>query len=312
MEGASAAWFSDFRYFEPREEGKDETFPYFALLKVDGDRMGEVLARGEEQVQGGRVEDLHRAVSSALADFADSLRTWNASLNLTALDRYEPAGKTPQLIYAGGDDVLVVCDPRDALPLAQRLQEKYEAALGPLRAMLVGDGVSAFTLSGAALFAHTKHPAGLLLQDLETLLKRKAKGEAGRNALAVRLAKRGGVPVEVAFKWNELSDFRRLIHQLREGELSSKLSYHLREDEKVLAEVFDSAERWVGWLADRIGRGGVGVEAAREAASLMAPLFRSGRSQALRIARFLAVEVREWPEKEEVVAATAGAGGGVP
>ncbi len=304
------AWFSDFRYFEPREDERGEGFHYFALLKVDGDRMGEILSRGPALVRDGRVEELHREVSSALAGFADSLRSQESpNLNLEALGSYVPAGKRPQLIYAGGDDVLVVCDPRDALPLALRLRARYEKELLPLRDRLAGGGIEeAFTVSGAVLFAHTKHPAGLLFGDLEKLLKRKAKQEAGRDALALRLDKRGGVPVEVAIKWDDLGDFAKLVTLLSDGELSSKLTYHLREDEDVVASVFTTPEQWKDWLADRIGRGGMGDAAAREIARLMVPFFNSGRSQALRIVRFLATEVRDWREEEADAALLAGAG----
>lgn len=304
-ENRPEAWFSDFRYFEPREDERG-AFHYFALVKVDGDRMGDVLARDEARVRDGAVEELHREVSSALAGFADSLRSGTPTLNLAALGATKPHGKAPQLIYAGGDDVLVVCDPRDALELARRLHASYEAALAPLRASLVGEGLEqAFTVSGAVLFAHTKHPAGLLFRDLEDLLKRKAKGEAGRDALAMRLAKRGGVPVEVAFKWGDLDDFMRLIDYLAEGELSSRLSYGLREDDEILAKVFEHDHQWESWLADRIGRGGAPEAAAREMACLMVPLFKSGRSQALRIARFLSSEVQDWAEDERPVAVPA-------
>jgi len=291
------AWFSDFRHFEPRENETDENFHYFALLKVDGDRLGKVLSRGPEEVRDERVEELHRDVSSALARFADALRSGTPNLNLIPLGGYAPAGKAPQLIYAGGDDVLVVCDPRDALPLALRLRASYEKELVPLRDLLVGAGAEeAFTVSGAVLFAHTKHPAGLLFNDLENLLKRKAKQEMGRNALAMRLDKRGGVPVEVAFAWDDIVDFTDLVGLLSDGELSSKLTYHLREDEDVVAAAFtQDKQRWEDWLADRIGRGGTREAVARRMAALMVPIFLSGRSQALRIARFLATEVRERP-----------------
>ncbi|HEY7515946.1 MAG TPA: hypothetical protein VIC87_15770, partial [Vicinamibacteria bacterium] len=197
------------------------------------------------------------------------------------------------------DDVLLVCDPRDALPIAAALRAKYDRELGTLRDRLVGGDKEAFTLSGAVLFAHTKHPAGLLFRDLEDLLERKAKGEAERDAVALCLVKRSGVPVEVAMKWGELCRFNELVGRLQKGEVSSKLTYHLREDEKTLQGVFTSEEQWRPWLADRISRGGASAEEADALAELLVPFFLCGKSSALRIARFLGHEVGDWEDRVE-------------
>jgi CRISPR-associated protein Cmr2 len=301
--------FDSFEAFQP-----DAEKPYFALVMMDGDRMGEILSLGKEKIVEGRLEEFHRKVSEALTGFAAGLRIDAkrgdkdaAALNLKALGGYRAEGRPPQLIYAGGDDVLFVCDARDALPLAQRLQARYVEAFTEARKLLTHPAGS-FTISAAVLFAHPHHPAGLLLRDLETLLEEGAKDRGGRNALAIRLAKRGGVPVEVILPWEgEVGETGKtwpetldlLTDRLREGRISSKQTFTLRLEERTLREVFRSdaeskadreADRWHSWLKDRLSRNeGTGGQ-AEEIAELVTPFFVHDRTGALRIARFLGRE----------------------
>jgi hypothetical protein len=149
----------------------------------------------------------------------------------------------------------------------------------------------------------------LVFNEVGDLLDRKAKAETGRDAVALRLVKRGGVPVEVAFKWNEapadggptwVERFADLIRKLAEKDLSSRQSYHLRQEEEVLIPVFAGEDgetdetrrvRWQRWLADRLAKSEVSAARAEELAGQLAPFFLAGRTEALRLARFLGVEV---------------------
>jgi CRISPR-associated protein Cmr2 len=277
-----------------------DTEPYLALVKMDGDRMGGILSLPQEAVRNGDLEAFHRAVSRALLGFADGLRKpGSVDLNVAALG-YEARGEGPQLIYAGGDDVLFVCDPRDALPLVQRLRTRYVAAFEEARSLLVDpDDRERFTISAAVLFAHSSHPAGLLLRDLEEILEVEAKAGAGRNAAALRLAKRGGAPEEVAFSWRDanapegdwLGSLDRITEWLRQGRISSHQTFTLRLEERTLLEVFDkSSERWRAWLADRLSRNEVAAGDAGDIAGAIAPFFLHDHAAALRIARFLGRE----------------------
>lgn len=290
--------FAAFDEFPPSKEA-----PYFALVKMDGDRMGRLLSLGPGEIADGDLEGFHREVSKALTAFADGLRVDNsADLNLAALGHPPIAreDRPPQLIYAGGDDVLLVCDPRDALPLVHRIRERYRAAFKDARPYLQGTDES-FTISAAVLFAHPTHPAGLALQDLEDLLKYGAKARAGRDAVALRLVKRGGVPVEVAFSWSDenapgdggwMGRLEQIIGRLREGDVTSHQTFSLRLEERTLLEVFGKdTDRWTRWLADRLSRNEGETGQSESLAGLMAPFFVHGQAAALRIARFLGQEV---------------------
>jgi CRISPR-associated protein Cmr2 len=288
--------FAAFDEFQPSQEA-----PYFALVKLDGDRMGSILSLDSNEIHGGDLEGFHREVSKALTEFAYGLRIKNsADLNLAILGNPPIEKKRPpQLIYAGGDDVLLVCDPRDALPLVRRIRERYVAAFKDARVFLKATD-ELFTISAAVLFAHPTHAAGVALQDLEDLLKYGAKARAGRDAVALRLVKRGGVPVEVAFRWSDpaspgedwIGRLDSIVSQLRGGKITSGQSFNLRLEERTLLGVFKKdEERWKRWLADRLERNEAAAGDAKSIASLVAPFFVHDHASALRIARFLGREV---------------------
>ena len=295
-EGRRRARFLAFDAFQPSEQA-----PYFALVKVDGDRMGSTLSLGPTAVDGD-LEGFHREVSKALSEFAGGLQKEHSpELNLQEIGGYEPRGKNPpHLLYAGGDDVLFVCDPRDALPVVARIRERYHRAFDQARSFLLNPADRGrFTASAAVLFAHSGHPAGLLLRDVEKLLKEKAKDGAGRDAVAIRLDKRGAAPVDVAFPWNDpanpgrkwIESLNEIATLLHEGKLSSGQSFSLRLEEKTLQEVFgEDTERWTPWLADRLTRNEATSGEAKTLAAQVVPFFTHGRANALRIARFLGKE----------------------
>jgi len=309
--------FRAFDHFEPKPEEKsedgateeprrEERDPYFALVAMDGDKMGDILGWRGEEVAGGDVEAFHRAVSKVLTGFARDLRQGGSqALNLESLkhdgeESFECAGEPPQLIYAGGEDVLFVADPRDALPLALRIRELYRRRFREVVPLLADPArYDDFTISAGILYAHTKHPAGLLFRDVQSLLDEKAKAEAGRDAVALRLVKRGGVPVEVAFKWRAAENgeeawverFNRVIELVRSEDLASRQTFNLRREETILSAVFETREQWIAWLSDRLSRGDASAEVAEELAAELAPFFEKGKAPALRIARFLGREV---------------------
>jgi CRISPR-associated protein Cmr2 len=298
-------YFHALEEFQPGEE-----FPYFALVQLDGDHMGKVLGWGPERVRGSEVEAFHAALSRGLHTFARQLASPQAPhLATDALGIKVRGRQTPELIYAGGDDVLLVCDPRDAIPAARAIRERYRAVMrGELGDLLTPSDLARITLSGAIVVAHTRQPAGLTLRDAASLLKTKAKGEAGRDALAIRLDKRGGVPVETAFRWDEGPDggdqtwlelLDTLVDDLRQGRLSSGQTFNLRQEERLLRQVF-APEHWQPWLADRLGRSRTTDADDEQLAARIAPFFIAGKAEALRIVRFLGRELESQPEPQEV------------
>jgi CRISPR-associated protein Cmr2 len=290
----------------------EEHIPYIALVQLDGDRMGRILGWEAKRLTTDDVEAFHRALSGALRAFADQLSSAHPpDLDTDALRISIRGHRNPQLIYAGGDDVLLVCDPRDALPIARSLEQRYRATMADeLSQFLTKTDLDRITLSGAVVIAHTRQPAGLTLRDAATLLKDKAKTEAGRNALAIRLDKRGGVPVETAFHWDDgpedsdqtwLEALDGLVEDLRAGRLSSGQTFNLRQEEHLLRHVF-APDDWQAWLTDRLSRSRTTSGIGEGLAARIAPFFVAGRSEALRIVRFLGRELEQQERHRENVA----------
>jgi len=299
VQGSQLSRFDAFEDFAASEER-----PYFALVAMDGDKLSEILRWDKTQIQGD-IQAFHRELSSRLTHFADSLGGQrSADLRTEDLSFNEPFNKEipPQLIYAGGEDVLFVCHARDALPLALAIRQHFLEIFSKMRPYLTSEEhLKKITISAGILYAHIKQSAGLLFRDVEDLLNRKAKREAGRNALALRLAKRSGAPLEVAFQWDQipegstktwLSSFLSLVEQLEKHKLSSSSSYDLRTAEDTLPATFKkNKERWRGWLIAQLRRDGLSPEEADNTATLLRPFFQEGKTPALRIARFLGREV---------------------
>jgi CRISPR-associated protein Cmr2 len=280
----AATKFDSFEKFQP-----DENRPYFAVVTMDGDNLGKRLM-GTPAMSGPRLEEYQRDVSHVLSTFAEKLRTKSsAALNLANLVESLAPDHPPQLIYAGGEDVLFVADPRDAIPMAAAIQRLYSSMFDAKPGLSSKD----FTISAAVVLAHTSVPAGTLFNDAERLLKEKAKTDSKRNSVAVAMHKRSGHPVQVAFRWNEdwVQRVTEICDAMRNRKLASRQTYDLAEADQILKEVFGKKdEEWTAWLRYRLGQGEFSSAHADELVSLLKPFFVNRKTEALRIARFIAVE----------------------
>jgi CRISPR-associated protein Cmr2 len=97
------------------------------------------------------------------------------------------------LVYAGGDDVMALLPLEDALKCAAALRAHYLPCFDP--------NTIPTTLSGAIEYAHIKMPLGKVLHDAHDLLDNLAKDGRGRDAIACRVWKPGGLAVEWAMPW---------------------------------------------------------------------------------------------------------------
>jgi len=204
---------SRLRAFVDAARAKDGRFPampdrYHALLVMDGDRMGALLAKGDATAQG--------------------------SLLTSCLDAF--TGKVPEivqkhdgfLVYAGGDDVLALLPKSSALDCAARLRETYNQAFA-------AKGVTA-TISAGIVYAGIKEPLGHVIRKGHEILDTRAKDLANRDALAISVLKGGSENLSWTVRWNDLplSGNRSMVNELAarlspEGDISSGLVYRLRE-----------------------------------------------------------------------------------
>lgn len=175
--------------------------PYIAILVADGDRIGEAINRQ-------RSPEDHRRLSAALDGFSRSTRQIVEDTH-------------GQLIYAGGDDVLAFVPLHRAVDCAQKLRDRFAAALADL-----GDNGQTPTLSVGIGICHFMQPLTHSLnvaRDAEQLAKRR------RNSLAITVDKRSGAPVSVCGTWDEQVDetLKALIQRHLDDEIPDKLAHDL-------------------------------------------------------------------------------------
>jgi CRISPR-associated protein Cmr2 len=149
---------------------KESPSPFYAILLMDGDSLGELL-----RASGS-------AVSKALEIFTEQVSD--------IVDRHNGF-----LIYAGGDDVLALLPLEDALQCAAAVRQVYLDAFAAQNL--------ASTISAAVEYAHVKIPLTRILGDAHQLLDEVAKEQRGRDALAVRVWKPGGQALEWAMPWEK-------------------------------------------------------------------------------------------------------------
>ena len=183
--------------------------PYYAVLLMDGDRMGKRLS-------GVQSEEEHKSISRALFHFA---REGVPDI----VERQHPG----RLVYAGGDDVLALLPVAHVLAAAQKLQEAF------------GKTLAGGTMSAGIAIAHHLSPLQIALNEA-----RHAEGVAkdvyDRNALCVTLLRRSGEAVQVGAQWSfgcgqeTVNVLERVRKAMTEEHLSGRLAYNVAQVAPVL------------------------------------------------------------------------------
>jgi CRISPR-associated protein Cmr2 len=155
------------------EKVSSKPVPYYALILMDGDSMGKLIASMKNA--GSRSDNF----SKNLGEFAKSVQGIVARLD----------GKA---IYAGGDDVMAVLPAKHALDATEKLARKYSSCF---------NNDSKATLSGAIVFAHRKFPLRQVLREAHHLLDDVAKNGTGRDALAIGVIQGGGLNAVWSAPW---------------------------------------------------------------------------------------------------------------
>jgi CRISPR-associated protein Cmr2 len=189
----------------------DRAGNFYALLLMDGDRMGGLIR-----------EHTAQKVTPCLTRFASEIPA--------LVENEKHSGVC---IYAGGDDLLAI------LPLDQALEAMTATRKAYLAAFQAG-GIQTATISAGLVFAHYRCAFSRVLKHAHHLLDVAAKDGAGRDALAIGVLKPGGVSCRWAAKFNDFVQvgyhcFAPLVEAYRRGErnerdgLSSSFLYNLRE-----------------------------------------------------------------------------------
>jgi len=152
--------------------------PFYGMLLMDGDSMGELLVdHGEE-------------VSIALAEFSSQVDS----------KVREHGGVT---VYAGGDDVLAMLPVTSAIGCAVKLAGCFEDAFKKAFES-VTEHKPRGTISAGLVMAHGRYPLRSVLQEVHHILDDVAKDENGRESLAVSVLKGGGKYCQWAATWPSL------------------------------------------------------------------------------------------------------------
>ena len=206
--------------------------PYAAILKADGDRMGQLLSRA-------RSADESRKISRALHRFASSVRR-------IVRDHRGHA------VYAGGDDVLALLPLERAPDCARRLAHAFSEHLNTTATGMGLADDECPTLSVGLGIGYVIEPLGAL-RALAERAEQHAKGDATqtqRNALAILLKIRSGAELRWRAQWGDAKAFEalsRFTAAYRTGELPTRAAYDLRDTDRRLARLRD--------VEDEIARG---------------------------------------------------------
>jgi len=152
------------------EQFKTEADPFYALLIMDGDRIGSLLAQEDKRV------DISRALSSFSCQVEETIS--------------KHQGIT---VYAGGDDVLALLPMDKAMEAAAALRGCYMKCFETI-------GIKA-TISAAIVYAHHHAPLRQIIRKAHQVLDEEAKEKTGRDALAVAVWKTGGTVINWSAPW---------------------------------------------------------------------------------------------------------------
>lgn len=193
---------------------------FYALLLMDGDRLGALL---QDHPPG--------VISKALADFSQSVNR--------IIEKCD--GVT---VYAGGDDVLALLPVDGALSAALALRSKYNQSFTKC-----GIGTGQGTISGAIVYAHYSTPLTAVYREGHRLLDDVAKDKTGRDSLAVTVWKGAGRVLTWAAPWAVIGDgqnnvFDELVKGLQSSDsgsrdFNSSFFYNLRQRFVILEEKTD-------------------------------------------------------------------------
>jgi len=158
--------------------------PFYALLIMDGDSLGIQMSVSEKQI----------GISKALNKFTRQVQGIVSKHN-------------GFLIYAGGDDVLALFPLEYALPCAIDIRELYHR--------LFADEYAASTISAGIQYAHIKSPLMKVIGDAHHLLDDIAKEKSGRDSLAIRVHKPGGLHCEWQMPWDIFLNGQALVEVVK-------------------------------------------------------------------------------------------------
>ena len=186
--------------------------PFYALLIMDGDSLGKQMSDASKQLD----------ISNALNDFTTKVQSVVPDHN-------------GFLIYAGGDDVLALLPLEHAIECATAVKHCYDECFKGKKATS--------TISAGIQFAHIKTPLMKIIKDAHSLLDDVAKDQTGRDSLAIRIHKPGGLHAQWSMPWTPLLKDNALLTVVDELSKSTNVTLtngFLMRSFDLLSELMDS------------------------------------------------------------------------
>jgi CRISPR-associated protein Cmr2 len=199
-----------------RKAGVGSPSPFYALLVMDGDQMGKIFETHQDKSQD---------ISSALGRFSKEVA-----------EITESADSCGRVVYAGGDDVLVLLPMETALPTVKKLREAYIGAFRE-KYSLNAAGIRP-TISAVIVYAHMQAPLQAVVRRGHELLDHVVKEQTGRNAFGIEVWKRGGPALCFARAWQSsdagvtidwVEEIENLRKALEDRRYSSSFLHRLKE-----------------------------------------------------------------------------------
>ncbi|KOR28973.1 hypothetical protein TI05_15905, partial [Achromatium sp. WMS3] len=202
--------------------GIEPPSPFYAILLMDGDSLGSQMSQLAKQ----------EPISNALNEFTQGVNG--------IVQKHSGF-----LVYAGGDDVLALLPIEYALSCAAAIRQHY------LQCMQKNHVTS--TISAAIEYAHIRSPFTRALKDAHPLLDDVAKDGRGRDAIACRVWKPGGLQQEWSMPWEQAlvtdnNKVKVVIDQLakeftdKDMALANRFFYRIRERFMLLNPTQENAE----------------------------------------------------------------------
>lgn len=241
------SWLDSLKEQDRADEGRRtikrilgaEPETYYALILMDGDRMGAWLS-GDPELSISYIDSFHPAIRRVLQERFASDEALQAYLNApravspgrhiaisaalndfssTIARRVVESDFAGRILYAGGDDLMAMLPTVHLLGAMQCLREAYSGTYGrdeatgtPGRDRRGGgfelrDGRlhlclgARATASIGAVVAHHQTPLQKVMAELRAA-ERRAKDEGGRNAFSITVLKRSGGALRLTDSWD--------------------------------------------------------------------------------------------------------------
>jgi len=245
---------------------------YYALLLVDGDRMGRWLAG--EWSAGADLEASQSTLSASLAAFAGAIARLAKSVDAT-------------VVYAGGDDAMLLTPLDGLFPLLTGVHDLWHTHVATGSS---GVGGRLPTVTAHAMVLHEKQPLQPALREARSALER-AKEIMDRDAFSILVQPHAGGSAELLAEWDELENLIQAVEAVStwrgaDGTAPPQVAdLEIRLGTRCPARLYYTIEREAAGFFDSDGKLGLRDAFARELDRLV------GRSEA---SRSLFTPTRDW------------------